>query len=309
MKPKISVIGAGNVGAQCAYRLAQRQAGEIILLDVVEGLPQGKALDMSQAGALDGFDVSVTGTNRYADTKNSQVVVITAGLARKPGMSRDDLIHKNAAIMKGVVSNVVEFSPEAILLIVTNPLDVMTYYAQKISGFPAKRVLGMAPLLDAARMRYFIAQAAKAPISQVYAEVLGSHGDLMVPVPRLSTVNGKPLTDLLTQEQVKTIVEKTTKGGAEIVALLKTGSAYYAPGSAAARMAEAIVKDEKLIINSCCLLTGQYGVQDVCLGVPARLGKNGVEEIVELELSPEEMVTFKKAAQAVKALCSALPGN
>jgi malate dehydrogenase len=309
MVKKISVIGAGNVGAQCAYRLAQRQAGEIVLLDVVEGLPQGKALDMSQAGAIDGFDVSVTGTNKYEDTKGSQVVVITAGLARKPGMSRDDLIHKNAEIMKGVVSNVIKYSPEAILLIVTNPLDVMTYYAQKISGFPAKRVLGMAPLLDAARMRYFIAQALKAPISQVYAEVMGSHGDLMVPVPRFSTVNGKPITKLLTPEQVKNIVEKTTNGGAEIVALLKTGSAYYAPGSAAARMAEAIVKDEKTVINSCCCLTGQYGIQDVCLGVPARLGRNGVEEIVELELSAEEMVTLKKAAQAIKALCSVLPGN
>lgn len=308
-KPKISVIGAGNVGAQCAYRLAQRQAGEIVLLDVVEGLPQGKALDMSQAGALDGFDVSVTGTNQYEDTKGSHVVIITAGLARKPGMSRDDLIHKNAEIMEGVVNSVIKHSPNAILLIVTNPLDVMTYYAQKISGFPANRVLGMAPLLDAARMRYFIAQTLKVPISQVYAEVMGSHGDLMVPVPRLSTVNGKPIAKLLTPEQVKLIVEKTTNGGAEIVALLKTGSAYYAPGSAAARMAEAIVKDEKIVINSCCRLTGQYGIQDVCLGVPARLGKNGVEEIVELELTSEEMVILKKAAQAVKALCSVLPGN
>ena len=309
MLKKISVIGAGNVGAQCAYRLAQRQAGEIVLLDVVEGLPQGKALDMSQAGAIDGFDVSVTGTNKYEDTGGSAVVVITAGLARKPGMSRDDLIHKNAEIMKGVVSSVVKYSPEAILLIVTNPLDVMTYYALRISNFPAQRVLGMAPLLDAARMRYFIAQAVKAPISRAYAEVMGSHGDLMVPVPRFSTVNGQPITDLLTPEQVKSIVEKTTNGGAEIVALLKTGSAYYAPGSAAARMAEAIVKDEKTVINSCCCLTGQYGLRDVCLGVPARLGQNGVEEIVELELTTEEIVILKKAAQAVKALCSALPGN
>jgi malate dehydrogenase len=307
MKPKISVIGAGNVGAQCAYRLAQRNAGEIVLLDVVEGLPQGKALDMSQAGAIDGFDAGVTGTNQYEETKNSQVVVITAGLARKPGMSRDDLIHKNAEIMKGVVSNVVKYSPEAVLLIVTNPLDVMTYYAQRISGYSVNRVLGMAPLLDAARMRYFIGQTLKVPASQVYAEVMGSHGDLMVPVPRFSTVNGKPITDLLTPEQVKTIVEKTTNGGAEIVALLKTGSAYYAPGSAAARMAEAIARDEKTVINSCCLLSGQYGIKDVCLGVPARLGKNGVEEIVELELSGEEMLALKKAAQAARELCTALP--
>jgi len=309
MKAKISVIGAGNVGAQCAYRLAQRQAGEIVLLDVVEGLPQGKALDMSQAGAIDGFDVRVTGTNNYADTKDSQVVVITAGLARKPGMSRDDLIHKNAEIMKGVVGSVVKYSPFAVLLVVTNPLDVMTFYAKKISGFPANRILGMAPLLDAARMRSFIAQAANAPVSQVYAEVLGSHGDLMVPVPRLSTVQGKAVTESLPPERIKQIVDKTTNGGAEIVALLKTGSAYYAPGSAAARMAEAIVKDEKAVINSCCYLSGQYGISGVCLGVPARLGKNGVEEIVELELAGEEMVLLKKAAQAVKDLCSVLPEN
>ncbi len=309
MKTKISVIGAGNVGAQCAYRLAQRQAGEIVLLDVVEGLPQGKALDMSQAGAVDGFDVRVTGTNRYEETAGSQVVVITAGLARKPGMSRDDLIHKNAGIMKGVVGNVVQHSPFAVLLIVTNPLDVMTFYAKKVSGFPANRVLGMAPLLDAARMRYFMAEATGAPLSQVYAEVMGSHGDLMVPVPRLSTVKGKPVTELLKPDQVKQIVEKTTNGGAEIVALLKTGSAYYAPGSAAARMAEAIVKDEKTVINSCCYLSGPYGIGDVCLGVPARLGRNGVEEIVELELDGEEMVQLKKAAQAVKDLCSVLPEN
>ncbi len=309
MRSKISVIGAGNVGAQCAYRLAQRQAGEVVLLDVVEGLPQGKALDMSQAGAVDGFDVRVTGTNRYEETEGSQVVVITAGLARKPGMSRDDLIHKNAEIMKGVIGNVVKFSPFAVLLIVTNPLDVMTFYAKKISGFPANRVLGMAPLLDAARMRYFIAQAAQAPISQVYAEVMGSHGDLMVPVPRLSTVQGKPLGERLSAEQIKAVVDKTTNGGAEIVALLKTGSAYYAPGSAAARMAEAIVKDEQTVINSCCYLSGQYGIQDVCLGVPARLGKNGVAEIVELELDGEEMLLLKKAAQAVKELCSVLPEN
>lgn len=302
MKPKVTVIGAGNVGAQCAYRLAQKEVGNIVLLDVVEGLPQGKALDMSQAGAVDNFDSAITGTDRYEDTKDSSVVVITAGLARKPGMSRDDLIIKNAGIIKGVVENVVKFSPHAILLIVTNPLDVMTYYAMKVSGFPKSRVLGMAPLLDAARMQYFIAQALKIPIKDVYAEVLGSHGDLMVPVPRLSTVKGKPITELMTAEQIRHIVDRTTNGGAEIVALLKTGSAYYAPGSAAARMAEAIVKDKKEVINSCCYLSGQFGIKDVCLGVPARLGKNGVEEIVEIELTGEEKGALQKAAEAVKSL-------
>jgi malate dehydrogenase len=305
-KPKVTVVGAGNVGAQCAYRLAQREVANIVLIDVVEGLPQGKALDMSQAGAVDGFNSAITGTNDYAETKDSAVVVITAGLARKPGMSRDDLIHKNAGIMKSVVDNIVKHSPHAVLLIVTNPLDVMTYYALKVSGFPPNRVLGMAPLLDAARMQYFIAQALKAPINDVYAEVMGSHGDLMVPVPRLSTVKDKPITELLTPEQIKHLVDKTTNGGAEIVALLKTGSAYYAPGSAAAHMAEAIVKDKKEVISSCCFLNGEYGIKDVCLGVPAKLGKNGIEEIVKIELTTAERTALQNAAKAVQALNSVL---
>jgi malate dehydrogenase len=306
MKPKVTVVGAGNVGAQCAYRLAQRAVADVVLIDVVEGLPQGKALDMAQTGAVDGFDSPVTGTNDYADTKGSAVVVITAGLARKPGMSRDDLIHKNAAIVKSVVENTVKHSPHAVLLIVTNPLDVMTDYAQKVSGFPAHRVLGMAPLLDAARMQYFIAQALKVPVSQVYAEVLGSHGDLMVPVPRLSTAQGKPITELLTPEQVKLIVDKTTNGGAEIVGLLKTGSAYYAPGSAAAAMVEAIVTDSKRVISSCVRLGGQYGISDVYLGVPAKLGKSGVDKIVEIDLTEAEKAALQKSAEAVQALCKVL---
>ncbi|MDD5382931.1 MAG: malate dehydrogenase, partial [Candidatus Margulisbacteria bacterium] len=250
MKPKVTVVGAGNVGAQCAYRLAQSEAADVVLLDVVEGLPQGKALDMSQAGSVDVFDSTIVGTNNYADTKDSSVIVITAGLARKPGMSRDDLIHKNAEIMKGVVEKIIKYSPHAILLIVTNPLDVMTYYALRISQFPPQRILGMAPLLDAARMQYFIAQALKVSIKDVYAEVLGSHGDLMVPIPRLSTVKGRPITELMTPEQIKQVVDKTTFGGAEIVNFLKTGSAYYAPGSAAARMAKDILTDTKEVINS-----------------------------------------------------------
>lgn len=297
------------MGAQCAYRLAQKEIAEVVLLDVVEGLPQGKALDMSQAGAVDSFDSTVTGTNRYEDTKDSSVIVITAGLARKPGMSRDDLILKNSEIMKGVVEKVVKFSPHSILLVVTNPLDVMTYYALKISGFPKNRVLGMAPLLDAARMQYFIAQTLKVPVTEVYAEVLGSHGDLMVPVPRLSTVKGKPVTELMTAEQIKHIIDKTKNGGAEIVSLLKTGSAYYAPGSAAARMTEAVLKDKEETIGTCCYLTGQFGISDVCLGVPAKLGKNGVRQIVEIELTAEERSALKKAAEAVKSLCALLPRN
>ncbi|MFA4844238.1 MAG: malate dehydrogenase [Candidatus Margulisiibacteriota bacterium] len=307
MSKKISVVGAGNVGAQCAYRLAQRQVGDVVLVDVVDGLPQGKALDMSQAGAIDGFSVSVTGTNKYEDTRDSQVVVITAGLARKPGMSRDDLIIKNAAIMKSVVENIVKHSPNAVLIVVTNPLDVMTRYALRVSQFPKNRVLGMAPLLDAARLQHFIALELKVPVQEVYAEVLGSHGDLMVPVPRRSTVKGKPLTELLTTERIKALVDRTVNGGAEIVNLLKTGSAYYAPGSAAARMAEAIVKDQKVIINSCCLLSGEYGLNDVCLGVPAKLGKSGIEAIIELDLTTAEKSALQKAGQAVKALTAVIP--
>lgn len=302
MKPKISVIGAGNVGAQCAYRLAQRDIADIVLVDQIEGLPQGKALDLSQAGSLDGYNTKLIGANQYEETKNSAVVVITAGLARKPGMSRDDLIIKNAAIMKSVVENVVKHSPNAVLLVVTNPLDVMTYQALIISGFPKNRVMGMAPLLDAARMKYLIAQTLDAPLKEVYAEVLGSHGDLMVPIPRLSTVSGRPITEMLTPEQINNIVQKTKNGGAEIVALLKTGSAYYAPGSAATKMAEAIVTGSKEIIGTCCFLTGQFGLSDVCLGVPAKLGCNGIEEIIEIDLLPEEKLALREAAEAVKKL-------
>lgn len=306
MSTRVSVIGAGNVGAQCAYRLAQREVGDVVLVDVVEGLPQGKALDMSQAGAIDGFSSTVTGTNSYEDTRDSSVVVITAGLARKPGMSRDDLILKNAAIVHEVIRNVTKFSPHAVLLIVTNPLDVMTFHALKTSGFPPSRVLGMAPLLDAARMQYFISQTLKVPVTDVYAEVMGSHGDLMVPIPRLSTVKSRLITELMTPEQVKQVVDRTTNGGAEIVSLLKTGSAYYAPGSAAARMAEAIVKDKKEVIGTCCYLNGEYGIKDVCLGVPAKLGKNGIEEIIEIDLTATEKEALQKASQAVKELCRVL---
>jgi malate dehydrogenase len=303
---KVTVVGAGNVGAQCAYRLAQKEAADVVLIDVVEGLPQGKALDMSQAGAIDGFGPKITGTNDYKDTKDSDVVVITAGLARKPGMSRDDLIHQNAGIMKSVLGNIVKYSPNAILLIVTNPLDVMAYYALRITNFPPNRVIGMAPLLDAARMQYFISKALNVSIKDVYAEVIGSHGDLMVPVPRLSTVKGKPITELLTPEQIKTIVDKTVNGGAEIVSLLKTGSAYYAPGSAAARMAESIVKDKKEVISSCCYLTGQYGINDVYVGVPAKLGRGGVEEIIDIQLNKEEKDALTASANAVKQMCDKL---
>ena len=302
MKKKITVIGSGNVGAQCAYRLAQRNIADVVLLDIIEGVPQGKALDMAQAGSIDGFNAAVVGTNNYAETADSDVVVITAGLARKPGMSRDDLITKNASIIKNVIDAAVKHSPYAVLIMVTNPLDVMTYYALKISGFPKNRVVGMAPLLDAARLALFISQATNVPLDKVHAEVLGSHGDLMVPVPRLSTANGQPIAELLSPEKIKQIIARTTDGGAEIVNLLKTGSAYYAPGSAAARMAAAVVNDTKEIINSCCYLDGEYGLAGVCLGVPAKLGQKGIEEIVKIELSAEEKAALSHAAGAVKSL-------
>jgi len=304
---KTSIIGAGNVGAQCAYRAAQKKLGEIVLVDIIEGVPRGKALDMMQAGAVEGFQANILGTNNYKDTKGSDVVVITAGLARKPGMSRDDLIIKNAEIMRSIVKPVVESSPNSILIIVTNPLDVMTYYAYRLSGFDSRRVMGMAPLLDSARMQYFISKSLNCPVEDVYAEVLGSHGDLMVPIPRLSTAKGKPITELLTPEQVENIIKKTKDGGAEIVALLKTGSAYYAPGSAAARMAESIMKDKKEVIGTCCYLKGQYGLEDVYIGVPARLGRGGIEKIIEIELMESEKIALHAAAKSVKELCEKLP--
>lgn len=305
--PKITVVGAGNVGAQCVYRLAQKGIPNLVLIDVVDGLPQGKALDMMQAGAVDGFCSHILGTNDYKDTKDSDVVVITAGLARKPGMSRDDLISKNSEIMASIVKPVVEYSPNAVLLIVTNPLDAMTYYAYKISGLPSNKVLGMAPLLDAARMQFFIAEALLVPLNDVHAEVMGSHGDLMVPVPRFSTVKGRGIGEVLPKEQIDAIVQRTKDGGAEIVKYLKTGSAYYAPGSSAAEMAEAIALDKKKVISSCCYLSGQYGLSDVYLGVPARLGRSGVEDIIELPLTSEEKEALIASSKAVLELCGKLP--
>lgn len=299
MNKKVTVIGAGNVGAETARRLAEKNLADIILLDIVEGIPQGKALDMLQAGPVAGYDSKVIGTNDYADTKDSDVVVITAGLARKPGMSRDDLLHKNAAIIKGIVEQIKQTSPQAILLIVTNPLDTMTYLAWKVSGFPAERVIGMAPLLDAARMAAFIAMELNVPMTSVKATVLGTHGDLMVPVPSQTTVNGKSISELLPKEKVDAIVQRTANGGAEIVNLLKTGSAYYAPSAAAAYMAEAILANKQETILSSVLATGQYGLKDLYIGLPATLGKNGVEKIVEIPLTSEEKAALQVSAKSI----------
>lgn len=301
MMPKVSVIGAGNVGAEAARRLLEKELANIVLLDILEGIPQGKALDMLQAGPLVGYNSKILGTNDYADTENSNMVIVTAGLARKPGMSRDDLLQKNADITRTVINNIKKYSPDSIILIVTNPLDTMTYLAWKTSGFPANRVLGMAPLLDAGRMATFIAMELKTEVARVKTMVLGTHGDLMVPVPSQTTVAGKPISELLSKEKIEQIIERTRKGGAEIVSCLKTGSAYYAPGAAAACMVECMLKDKKEIIPSSVLADGQYGLNDLYIGLPAKLGKNGVEEIVEIDLTPQEKRSLQKSAEAIKA--------
>jgi len=301
MTKKVTVIGAGNVGAECARIICQKELANVVLLDVIEGIPQGKALDMLQACPVIGCNAQIIGTNDYADTQDSDIVIITAGLARKPGMSRDDLLKKNTEIVRSVVENTVKYSPDCIILCVTNPLDTMTYVAWKTSGFPANRVLGMAPLLDAARMAAFIALELKCNASNVKATVLGTHGDLMVPVVSQTKVLEKPAAELMPKEKLDAIVERTRNGGAEIVGLLKTGSAYYAPAASAAYMAEAILTDSKEVIPSSVLANSQYGLKDLYIGLPARLGKNGVEEIKEIPLTQEEKQALEKSAQAIKA--------
>lgn len=296
MRQKISVIGAGNVGAEIARQIAQRELADVVLLDVLEGIPQGKALDMQQSGSVFKFDSIIKGSNDYKDIADSKVVVITAGLARKPGMSREDLLFKNAEIIKSIVTQVKKYAPKSIILIVTNPLDVMVYLAWKVSGFPANRVLGMAPLLDQARMETFVAEELKCSPKKVNAVVLGSHGDLMVPLPRFSTVKGKPLTKVLSKEKIDAIVTRTKNGGAEIVSFLKTGSAYYAPAAAAAKMVEAIINDTKEEIATCAYLKDK----DVYIGVICKLGKGGVEEIIHLGLNHEEEKLLNSSIEAVK---------
>ena len=300
MTPKVSVIGAGNVGAEVARRLAEKDLADVVLLDIIEGIPQGKALDMMQAGPVVGYNSQILGTNDYNDIKGSQIVVVTAGLARKPGMSRDDLLHKNATIIKSVCENIKKFAPNSIILLVTNPLDTMTYVAWKASGFDAKKVLGMAPLLDLARMATFIAMELKVPVTKVKAMVLGAHGNLMVPIPSQTKVSGKPITELMPKEKIDKIVDRTRHGGAEIVAHLKTGSAYYAPSAAAAHMVESILRDKKEVIPSSVYANGEYGLKDLYIGLPAKIGKNGVEEIVEIELTSEEKQQLASSAEAIK---------
>jgi malate dehydrogenase len=306
MTSKISIIGAGNVGATSAQRIVERGYADVVLLDIVEGLPQGRALDILQSAPVINFDTAITGTNDYKDTAGSEVVIVTAGLFRKPGMTRDQLLAANAEIVSGIIKNVAKYSPECVIIMVSNPLDVMTYLAVKTSQFPRHRVVGMSGLLDSARLSTCIASELKVPPKDISAWVLGAHGQNMVVIPRLSTVRGKPLTELLPQEAIDKLVERTVDGGREIIELLKTGSAFYAPSAGAARMAEAIVQDKKETLPCAALLDGEYGIKDSVIGVPLKLGKGGIEQIVEFELSAEERQLLYNSAEGVKELIKQL---
>jgi len=305
-RAKLTVVGAGNVGASVAQYAVEKELGDVVLVDVIEGIPQGKALDLAQAGPVHHYDSCLVGSNGYDETAGSDIVVITAGLARKPGMTRDDLLFKNAEIVGAVVEQVAAKSPDAILILVTNPLDAMVQLAWKKSGFPSKRVVGMAGILDSARFRTFIARELNVSVENVTAFVLGGHGDTMVPLPRYSTVAGIPITDLLPADRIEALVKRTANGGAEIVALLKSGSAYYAPAAATVEMVEAILKDKKKILPCAAYLDGQYGVKGLYVGVPVKLGRSGVEQIIEITLTADEQAAFQKSAGAVRELVDKL---
>ena len=302
MRFKVTVVGAGNVGASTAQRIFERGYADVVLVDVVEDMPQGKALDLLQSGPVLGTDAQIIGSNDYAATADSDVVVITAGIARKPGMSRDDLLMTNMRIVGSVTEQVVQNSPESILVVVSNPLDAMVQHAHKISGFPSGRVVGMAGILDTARFRTFIAQELGVSVTNIQAYVLGGHGDSMVPLIKTTTVGGSPITDLIGPDRLEQIVQRTRDGGAEIVSLLKTGSAYYAPSAASAQMVEAILLDRKEILPCAAMLQGQYGINGLYVGVPVKLGSTGVEEIIELELSDAEQSALESSAAAVQEL-------
>jgi malate dehydrogenase len=303
---KVTVVGAGNVGATAAQRIAEKELADVVLIDIVDGVPQGKALDLNEAAPIEKHDAFLIGTNVYEETKDSEIVIITAGIPRKPGMSRDDLISTNAGIMKSVTEQIVKQSPDAVLIIVSNPLDAMCHVAFDTSGFPKNRVIGMAGVLDSARFRAFIAMELGVSVENTHAFVLGGHGDTMVPLPRYSTVAGIPITELLSKERIDALVKRTRNGGAEIVSLLKTGSAYYAPASAAVEMAEAILKDKKKILPCAAYLEGEYNISGLFIGVPVKLGKNGIEEIIEITLTEEEQKALNHSADAVKDLVKIL---
>jgi len=306
MRKKVSIVGAGNVGATAAHWIAAKELADVVLIDVVEGIPQGKALDLLEALPIEKRDVSVAGSNDYAATSNSDIVIITAGIPRKPGMSRDDLLHTNFKIMSDVVAKVVAQSPESILIVVSNPLDAMAQAAYRQAGFNRERVIGMAGVLDSARFRTFIAMELNVSVENVTAFVLGGHGDTMVPLPRYSTVAGIPITELIAPARLEELVQRTRDGGAEIVKHLKTGSAYYAPSAAAVEMAEAILKDKKKILPCAAYLQGEYGIDGYYIGVPCKLGAAGLEKIIEIKLTPEEDAALKKSAAAVKELCAVI---
>jgi malate dehydrogenase len=302
MDKKVTVVGAGNVGATAAQRLAEKGLCDVVLVDIVEGVPQGKSLDLMEAAPVEKHDCKVTGTNSYEATAGSDIVIITAGIPRKPGMSRDDLIGTNAGIVKAVTEQIAKYSPEAILIIVSNPLDAMCHVAYEASGFPKNRIIGMAGVLDSARFRAFIAMELNVSVENIHAFVLGGHGDTMVPLPRYSTVAGIPITELMPRERIDALVDRTANGGAEIVGLLKTGSAFYAPASSAVEMAESILKDRKKILPCAALLQGEYGYQELFIGVPVKLGTGGIEEIIEIKLTDAEKAALDKSAAAVEEL-------
>ena len=297
---KVTVIGSGNVGATVAQYVAEKDVADVVLIDIIEGMPQGKSLDLMEAAPVHGHDRKLFGTNDYKDTKDSDIVVITAGIARKPGMSRDDLLKTNAKIVQGCTKEALKNSPNAIFITVTNPLDVMTYLTWKTTNLPSERVIGMAGVLDSARFQSFIGMELKMSVQDVRAMVLGGHGDLMVPVPKYSTVNGVPITELMSKERVEALCQRTRDGGAEIVALLKSGSAFYAPGASAAQMVEAILKDQNRLLPCAVYANGQYGLKDVYVGLPAVLGREGVKRIVELQLEPTEAQALKKSADSIR---------
>jgi len=302
MDKKVTVVGAGHVGATAAQRLAEKELCDVALIDIIEGVPQGKALDLAEAAPIEKHDAHIIGSNGYEASDQSDIVIITAGIPRKPGMSRDDLLRTNAGIMKNVTQQVVERSPDAVIIIVSNPLDAMCHVAYETSGFPKNRVMGMAGVLDSARFRTFISMELDVSVENTTAFVLGGHGDTMVPLPRYSTVAGIPITELLSKERIDALVNRTATGGAEIVELLKTGSAYYAPASAAVEMAESILKDKKKILPCAAYLEGEYGINDLFVGVPVKLGANGIEEVIEITLTKEENAALEKSADAVREL-------
>ncbi|UCG14978.1 MAG: malate dehydrogenase [Deltaproteobacteria bacterium] len=303
---KITVVGAGFVGATAAHWAAAKELGDVVLVDIIEGMPQGKGLDLMEASPVEGFDAEVIGTNDYADTADSDVVILTAGIPRKPGMSRDDLLNTNTNIVKTVTEQIVKHSPEAFLIIVSNPLDAMVYVAHKVSGFPTNRVMGMAGVLDSARFRTFIAMELGVSVKDIQAFVLGGHGDSMVPLPRYTTVSGIPIPDLISQERIDALVDRTRKGGGEIVSLLKTGSAFYAPSAAAVQMAESILKDQKRILPCAAYCDQEYDVGGYYVGVPVMLGVGGVEKVVEIQLTVEEKAMFDKSVAAVRELVASI---